>query len=285
MMMKMKPLYLWAGGKSKMWKHYEPYLPGTISTYVEPFFGGGAMLCGLINAGYNPEKIVINDINSDIINIYYAIKNDVDYFLILMNGFDAEYIPLNKEDRKDYYYKIRHQHGWDSDNWDATKRAAYLYFLMRTGFNGIWQINQNTNGKYGTPAGLLNQKDSVYDYNNVMLWHRLLQRADLLCEDWSTCTSSILDDTNTFVFLDPPYRNCYADYDNPMDDSVHKSMLSFVIGFKQASVWYCNQDSGDGFFDDYSPLKWEYTYTAGRRKRTENGFEAKKAVEILVRNK
>lgn len=285
MMDKIKPLYLWAGGKTKMYKHYSPYLPETIDTYVEPFFGGGAMLCCLLNAGYNPQKIVINDINKDIMGIYRAIKNDVDYFMIVMDRLSAEYLPLSKEDRKAYYYSIRHQHGWEGDGWDDTKRAAYLYFLMRTGFNGIWQINKNCNGKYGTPAGLLNQKDSVYDVNNVLLWHRLLQRTDISCGDWSTCTSSVMDDTNTFVFLDPPYRDCHADYDNPMDDKTHKEILWVVQHYKNAHCWYCNQDSGDDFFNEYNPLKWTYTYTAGRRKRTEDGFEAKKAVEILIKNK
>ena len=43
---------------------------------------------------------------------------------------------------------------------------------------------------------------------------------------------------------------------------------------------------GDGFFEKrlrnnkIHPI--EVTYTAGRRKKTENGFEAKKAKEILM---
>jgi hypothetical protein len=31
--------------------------------------------------------------------------------------------------------------------------------------------------------------------------------------------------------------------------------------------------------------KFPVTYTAGRRKQTEEGFEAKQATEVLIRNK
>ena len=45
--MKVKPLFIWAGGKSKMMKHYAPLFPSRFDTdiksYSEPFFGGGAM--------------------------------------------------------------------------------------------------------------------------------------------------------------------------------------------------------------------------------------------------
>lgn len=44
-----KPLYMYAGGKAKLIKHYKDVIPQPEKThkYVEPFFGGG-VLCGLI---------------------------------------------------------------------------------------------------------------------------------------------------------------------------------------------------------------------------------------------
>ena len=66
---------------------------------------------------------------------------------------------------------------------------------------------------------------------------------------------------------------------------MHKQILKKVFSYKKSNVWYCNQESHDGFFDNYVKIEWDYTYTAGRRKNTKNGFEAKKAIEILIRNK
>ncbi len=55
---------------------------------------------------------------------------------------------------------------------------------MKTGFNGIFQINQNTNGRYGTPSGLLNQKKEVYNRDVIKWWHDVLQKTDIFSCDW-----------------------------------------------------------------------------------------------------
>ena len=79
-----KPLFIWAGGKNKMLKHYIPILPSplemSIKSYVEPFFGGGAMFIHMVKTQHL-ENVWINDINADIISIYSSIKNNYDEFL------------------------------------------------------------------------------------------------------------------------------------------------------------------------------------------------------------
>jgi DNA adenine methylase len=53
-------------------------------------------------------------------------------------------------------------------------------------------------------------------------------------------------------------------------------------------VFLCNRDIEDNFYEnileDLLINKYPVTYTAGRRKKTEDGFEAKKATEVLIRN-
>ena len=41
----MKPLFMWAGGKTKLIKKYKEkgVLPNHFDSYIEPFLGGGAM--------------------------------------------------------------------------------------------------------------------------------------------------------------------------------------------------------------------------------------------------
>ncbi len=68
-----KPLFIWAGGKNKMLKHYLPIMPKQVDTYVEPFFGGGAMFIHIVE-NYKPKNLIINDVNKDIIRIYNSIK-------------------------------------------------------------------------------------------------------------------------------------------------------------------------------------------------------------------
>ena len=184
----MKPLFMWAGGKNKMLKKYAPHLPENFTRYIEPFFGGGAMFVWAYQK--NPEaSFVINDINPSIMGIYRAIRDDVTAFTARVDDLSNNYLPKEKAARKEYYYELRLEHAYEYEKWNATTEAATLYFLMKTGFNGIWQINKNTNNRFGTPSGLLNQKDKVYYIENVMEWHIALQKCCLLSGDFSETSS------------------------------------------------------------------------------------------------
>jgi len=275
----MKPLFMWAGGKTKVLKHYERFMPTAFETYYEPFFGGGAMFVNVMNI-YQPKNVVINDINSDVINIYRSIRNDYDEFVLRLNELEDQYIPLSKEDRKTLYFEIRHQHAYDYESWSKPFEAATLYFLMKTGFNGIYQLNQNTNGRYGTPAGLLNQKDKVYSRDVLKWWHDALQSVTIKSGDWK---DAVTNDANGFFFFDPPYRDSFADYGNGFGDEALVSLLDFADA--QNLVFVANRADDDWFDNQSRSMQVHYfniTYTAGRRKKTEDGFAAKKAREILL---
>ena len=275
----MKPLFIWAGGKTKVLKHYARFMPTAFETYYEPFFGGGAMFVYVMNT-YRPKNVVINDINSDVINIYKAIKTDLDEFQQRLDSLESQYLPLSKDDRKKFYFDTRHLHAWNYQEWSPTFEAATLYFLMKTGFNGIYQLNKNTNGRYGTPAGLLNQKDKVYDRDVLNWWHNALQNVTIKSGDWK---DAVENDPNGFFFFDPPYRDSFADYGNGFGDDALTSLLDFADA--QNLVFVANRADDDWFDDQSRSMQVHYfdiTYTAGRRKKTEDGFAAKKAREILL---
>jgi len=275
----MKPLFIWAGGKTKVLKHYAPFMPTAFETYYEPFFGGGAMFVHVMNT-YQPKNVVINDINSDVVNIYKAIKTDLTEFQQRLDSLESQYLPLSKDDRKKFYFDTRHLHAWNYQEWSPTFEAATLYFLMKTGFNGIYQLNKNTNGRYGTPAGLLNQKDKVYDRDVLNWWHNALQNVTIKSGDWK---DAVENDPNGFFFFDPPYRDSFADYGNGFGDEALTSLLDFADA--QNLVFVANRADDDWFDDQSRSMQVHYfdiTYTAGRRKKTEDGFAAKKAREILL---
>jgi DNA adenine methylase len=275
----MKPLFIWAGGKTKVLKHYAPFMPTAFETYYEPFFGGGAMFVHVMNT-YQPKNVVINDINSDVVNIYKAIKTDLTEFQQRLDSLESQYLSLSKDDRKKFYFDTRHLHAWNYQEWSPTFEAATLYFLMKTGFNGIYQLNKNTNGRYGTPAGLLNQKDKVYDRDVLNWWHNALQNVTIKSGDWKDVVEN---DPNGFFFFDPPYRDSFADYGNGFGDEALTSLLDFADA--QNLVFVANRADDDWFDDQSRSMQVHYfniTYTAGRRKKTEDGFAAKKAREILL---
>ena len=274
-----KPLFMWAGGKTKVLKHYAPFMPTSFNTYYEPFFGGGAMFIYAMNE-YKPKNVFINDINADIISIYRCIKENYDEFIQRLNELEDQYIPLCKDDRKKLYFDVRHQHAYDYESWSKPVESATLYFLMKTGFNGVYQLNKNTNGRYGTPSGLLNQTTEVYDRSIVKWWHDALQVATITSGDWGDC---VTDDPDAFFFFDPPYRDSFADYGNGFGDDALLKLIDFCD--RQSKVFLANRADDEWFDGKCKSLKTHYfniTYTAGRRKKTEDGYEAKKAREILL---
>jgi len=290
----MKPLYMWAGGKNKMIPKYE-HTPGIpvrgYDTFVEPFFGGGAMLLNIYKKNPYLKKYVMNDINCEIVGIYTAIKQELPTFLQRMDTLSNQYLPLGKVDRKTFYYDLRHEYMVNYNQWSSTDEAATLYFLMKTGFNGIWQTTKESKGRFATPAGLLNQIKTVYDVENVQLWHTLLQNMDIYCRDWSDAVNKI--EGRAFYFMDPPYRDSFTQYATEFGDDKHIELISFCKDADSDGhiVFYCNRDAGDTFYTmhrgNLNLSCYEVTYTAGRRSvnKTTQTREAKKATEVLLYSK
>ena len=67
----MKPLLKYRGGKSKEIPNIEKHIPKFSGKYIEPFFGGGALFFYL-----EPQKAIINDVNSKLMDFYKGVKND-----------------------------------------------------------------------------------------------------------------------------------------------------------------------------------------------------------------
>jgi DNA adenine methylase len=273
-----KPLFMWAGGKTKMIKKYLSLMPENVETYSEPFFGGGAMFLH-VQDKYHPKQSWICDSNEGIIGIYRTVKENHDEFVEILKEYDRQYIPMEKADRKRFYYETRHKHAYDYHQWSPTMESATLYFLMKTGFNGIWQINQNTNGRFGTPSGLLNQKLTCFDWDVIRHWNRILQNTEIIHGDWKSCP------IGDFTFIDPPYRDSFTTYGTGWGDQECDDLVSTAQNMS-GKVFLCNRDDGSDFFDsrkgNFEIHRFPITYTAGRRKKTEDGFEAKPAIEILM---
>jgi DNA adenine methylase len=294
----MKPLFKWAGGKNKMLKHYADIIPKDINAYCEPFFGGGAMFIHILRT-YNPTFVKINDLNDNIMWIYRCIKNDYEEFITKIDKLESEYLSLEGPNNQNttgkgknkthcsrwhYFMEVRNEHAFNYKSWSKPKEAATLYFLMKTGFNGIYQLNKNTAGRYGTPPGLMNEKKKVYDRDVVRWWHLALQNVNIVSSDWKEAVENCPE--NTFFFFDPPYRQSFADYGQGFSDEELLNLIDFAD--RQKYVMLCNRDDDGWFSNNKKALNFKHidiTYTAGRRKKINDKFEAKKAKEILLYRK
>lgn len=271
---------MWAGGKSRLLKHYLPLLPEHIGHYVEPFFGGGA-LYGALKLR-NPEMTaVISDINGEMMRIYKTIQNKPTEFEENLRIFADSYMALPPAGRKEYYYERRKEY-WGLK--EGVRTDALLYFLMKTCFNGIWQSCAEANGKFGTPVGLVDKKNYVYKSELIQEWNLALQGTSIL----SYAYDALPQYTNGFIYCDPPYRGSFTTYNTTFGDIEQEKLVRWCQARASEGnvVWLANRDMGDGFFEKLAPEatihRFDITYTAGRRKRTADGFAALPAVEMLL---
>ena len=74
----MKPLFMWAGGKTRLLKKYQESngLPAKFDSYVEPFLGGGAMFVWAYTTRIQMLLLYLNDSNDSVMNIYRAIASE-----------------------------------------------------------------------------------------------------------------------------------------------------------------------------------------------------------------
>lgn len=291
-----KPFLKWAGGKGQLLKEIEQYYPfakGRITKYAEPFVGGGAVLFDIISK-YDLEEIYISDINAELMNTYRIIRDDVDALIKMLYIMQNEFIPLDTENRREYYNEKRRLfndlkvNGNESIN---TLKAALMIFLNKTCFNGLFRVNKK--GLFNVPMGAY-KNPMICDEKNLRAVSKKLQKVTIVCGDYRESASFI--DEDTFVYFDPPYRpitdtaSFTAYTENLFNDEEQIELARFVEDMhkKGAKVVISNSDpknsnAEDDFFDN--------VYSAYKIKRVEatrmincNSEARGKIKELLISN-
>ena len=131
------PVLKWVGGKRQLLETFQPLFPKRITSYCEPFLGGGAVFFHL-----QPKRAFINDINEDLMLVYSVIRDNVDNLIIELSKYknDAEFFYSVRDfDRnKEKYASL-------SD----IERSARIILLNKTCYNGLYR--ENNAGEFNTP--------------------------------------------------------------------------------------------------------------------------------------
>lgn len=204
---KIRPFVKWAGGKGSLIPQLNNFYPyelknGIIERYIEPFVGGGAVLIDILQK-YDIQEVYAFDINIDLINSYNVIKNDVEELIINLKQMETEYLQLEQEERKNYFYNIRDEYNNYEleENEQNVQRAAQFIYLNRTCFNGLYRVNKN--GKFNVPVGSY-KNPTICDEENLRQLSQLIQNVQFQYGDYSRSMEYVTE--NTFVYFDPPYR-------------------------------------------------------------------------------
>lgn len=202
---KAKPFLKWAGGKSQLLPVIDLFLPESFSrekdvTYIEPFVGGGAMLFFVLQKYNNIKRAVINDINPRLINTYLVIRDNpyllIDALTELQNRF---ILAGNFDAQKKLFLDIRTR--FNQENLADIEEAAYMIFLNRTCFNGLYR--ENSKGGFNVPFGRYSNP-TICDEALILADSELLQKVEILTGDFANTGESVSG--YTFFYFDPPYR-------------------------------------------------------------------------------
>lgn len=268
------PVVKWVGGKRQLLPEIQKYIPQNVSTYYEPFVGGGAVLFHL-----QPSKAVINDINEELINLYIVIKTNIEELI--------EDLKRHKNEA-DYYYTIREL---DRDreryeNLTNVQRASRIIYLNKTCYNGLFRVNQQ--GEFNTPFGRY-KNPNIINEEVLRAVNNYFNEAEITfkCGDFEEAVKGIRK--GSFVYLDPPYDPVsnsanFTGYDKGgfnrdeqerlkrLCDSLDKKGIRFLL----------SNSATDYILDLYKDYRIEIVQA--KRPINSRGDKRGEVNEVLVRN-
>ncbi|MHA1585139.1 MAG: DNA adenine methylase [Promethearchaeota archaeon] len=265
------PFLKWAGGKRQLLSQIDEFLPKSITHYIEPFVGGGALFFHLL-----PKKAILIDTNPVLINVYQVIKNNVEELIHLLKQHRNE---------KDYFYQIRNiDRTKEYDKWTDIEKASRTIFLNRCCFNGLYRVNSK--GQFNVPFGKY-KNPKFCDEINLHAVHDSLQDVTIL----SSSFKRVLDyaKPGTFIYLDPPYHpltetanfTSYTKENFGKEDQIHLKEV-----FSELDKRGCKVMLSNSYCDFIIDLYKEYNIKIVKAKRAINSKASKRGAinEALILN-
>lgn len=292
---KAKPFIKWAGGKKQLLDEIENAIPNRFKhnkfTYIEPFVGGGAVLFYLLSAYPTLEKAVINDINTDLIDTYKTVKNNVNRLIIVLQKWQNEYHALLSDEvrLKEYYYIKRKK--FNTRTSDKIEQSALFIFLNKTCFNGLYRVNRKN--EFNVPIGRY-KKPLICDTENLLNVSQLLSKVEILNGDFTNTLNSA--DTNTLFYFDPPYKplnetSSFTSYSKEQfndDEQIRLADFCKTLDKLGHSWILSNSDvkntmKQDDFFDELFK-EFEVNRVLAKRSINSNAKKRGQLTELLITN-
>lgn len=239
------------GKKTKIAHEIYPFFKPH-NTYIEPFFGGGGLFFSKPKAKYN----VLNDLCSDVINLFKVLTEQKDAFYEYMDMMPIHEDLLAEFKANEYS--------------DPIKKAARFIFLSNYTFLGrgeILRLVTDSNAK----KILLNRIEPTYDFikNDCIFTNK----------SFDAFLNSIRirdkDLENIFVYADPPYIGTKGNY-NVFKEQDTRLLFETLVNF--GSYFALSEFDNEIILDLVSEYKLEVKYI-GERQNLNN-----RRTEILVTN-
>ena len=259
----LKPLYPYAGGKARSIKHISKYLKFS-DTYIEPFFGGGAVFCHMANLGL-ARRFIINDIREDLIGIYRAIMKDADKLYGKASKLVDTYNSLSTVGEKEMmFYEVRDESVLAYD-------PAKTLFVSLSDFGGMQK--SDAGGSYGGTSGhnLYAERQIRLEYDQILLWRSALERTTVICGGFQKMP---VGEGSCVIFCDPPYYATKIGYGSfTKNDQVRCFNWCVEMSSKPETCVLLSNRDHENFFSrrcsrDVDIINYSIPYSAGENVRS-----------------
>jgi len=265
-----RPFVKWAGGKRQLLEILNASAPKSYGRYFEPFVGGGAFLFSLL-----PHNATISDANSELINSYQVIRDDVEGLIRSLSRHKNE---------ESHFYDVRAK---VISKMTPVQRASRFIFLNKTCFNGLYR--ENKSGQFNSPFGRY-ENPKIVDKDNLRAISEYLQKSDI--EIFCGGYQAVLDKAvaGDFVYFDPPYAPMtktanFASYLKGgfgLNDQAELAEAFAELTKRGVHVMLSNSNT-KVIHDLYDGFKIQ-TIHATRAINCKGGKRGKEANEVLVTN-
>ena len=193
----------WAGSKKKILVEMLNAFKPNRENYIECFLGSGVVLINVLkkNNTLNYKNFYVNDINPHIINFYKLLQNNPHHIIKQIGELVEVYNNYDMPKKEEYYYELRMRFNEEKD---LDNKPILFYFLMKTGFNGVYR--ENKAGKFNVPFG--RKEKIVVNDDYLMELSKLIQPVNFYNLDYKTFLKKMKEDgkiDNSFMYFDPPY--------------------------------------------------------------------------------
>lgn len=269
------PILKWAGGKRQLLPKLLPIVPTSYNRYYEPFIGAGALLFAL-----QPSKAVINDANTELMNVYQVIKTSPDALIDILKEYEEKH-------NKEFYYHIRNIDR-DIKAFEKTsdiEKAARTIYLNRTCYNGLYRVNKS--GFFNTPIGR-NTSVQIVNKEGILRINKYLNESKIRMMNTDYKKALATAKEGDLVFLDPPYfptnRDSFLRYDaNPFNEAEQIRLKKQCDRLRDKGVMFIETNSD---CEEIRELYSEYNQIQVDVRRSINAnADHRRGTELIITNK
>jgi DNA adenine methylase Dam len=237
--------FFYVGDKYKLMPQLRKLFPENISTYIEPFAGGGS---SFLNT--EAEKYIVNDIDYYVIELHkclskYAGKQEE--FLQLLYELIDKYelscsfrnITVPDELKKQYvktYYSHYNKEAYSKlkDDFNQKQDMIYLYLLLIYGFNHM--IRFNGAGKFNLPVGNVDFNKNVY--NAICHYLSFMEQKDITFYnmDFMEFLNAVEPDEKSYIYLDPPYLISGSEYNKYWNETEEQRLCKYLDELNERGI-------------------------------------------------